>query len=186
VIDQKGFNAAGMREIAAAADMPVSSLYQYVRSKDDLLTLIFDSYLDETVEKVREAAAKSHDSAAARLRSAIATNLKSFDRYRRQIRLMNRETVSLGPVARRRVFDHMRTYIGLFSELVADGTRNREFRKVDPELFANLILMLCEVWPLRAWALKNFSLDQVRDGISDLILSGLAARKQSDGRADAP
>jgi uncharacterized protein (TIGR00369 family) len=186
VIDQKGFNAAGMREIAAAADMPVSTLYQYVRSKDGLLTLIFDSYLDETIENVKGAAASPHDSATTRLRSAIATNLESFDRYRRQIRLMNRETTSLGPGARRRVFDHMRSYIGLFSDLVADGTRRREFRQVNPELIAVLILMLCDAWPLRAWALKNFSLDQVRDGISDLILAGLATRKRNDGRADGP
>jgi uncharacterized protein (TIGR00369 family) len=186
VIDQKGFNAAGMREIAAAADMPVSTLYQYVKSKDGLLTLIFDSYLDEMIENVKGAAATPHDSASSRLRSAIAINLQSFDRYRRQIRMMNRETTSLGPSARRRVFDHMRSYIGLFSDLVADGTRRREFRKTDPELIANLILMLCEVWPLRAWALKNFSLDQVRDGISDLVVAGLTSRKPSDGQADGP
>jgi hypothetical protein len=43
VFGKYGFAQATMREVAAEAGMPVPTMYQYIRSKDDLLTLIFDT-----------------------------------------------------------------------------------------------------------------------------------------------
>ena len=174
VIAKKGFANASMREIAAASGLSVSSIYQYIESKDDLLAQIFESYLNEIKQGVAEAS-EIYGSAAERLRAVIDANLERFDRFRVLINLMNREAKSLNAKTRRRVLDHMDSYIKIFRDVVSDGVREGEFRKADPELVANLILMLCEIWPQRYWAVGRYGREGVRDGIIDLALDGLRA-----------
>lgn len=172
VMARKGFARATMREIASAAGLTVPTMYQYLRSKDDLLALIFDTYLAEIERRVSVAAAQGR-TATEKLKAALRANLASFDAYRNQIRLMNREGQALNQEARERVKRHMRSYIGLFTAIVAEGVESGEFRRRDPELVANLIAMLCDVWPLRYWSVGRFGLDGVQDAILALVMDGL-------------
>jgi uncharacterized protein (TIGR00369 family) len=172
VMARKGFARATMREIASAAGMPVPTMYQYLRSKDDLLALIFDTYLVEIERNVSVAAAQGR-TATEKLSAAIRANLASFDVYHKQIRLMNRETQALDREARERVKRHMRSYIGLFTKIIAEGVEQGEFRDGNAELVANLLAMLCEAWPLRYWSIGQFGLAAVRDAILALVTDGL-------------
>ena len=181
IIAKKGFANASMRDIAAASGLSVSSIYQYVEGKDDLLAQIFESYLNEIKQGVAEASG-TYGSAAERLRAAIDVNLERFDRFRVLINLMNREAKALNAKTRRRVVDHMDSYIRIFRDIVSSGIGAGEFRKANPELIANLILMLCEIWPQRYWAVGRFGREGVRDGIIDMALDGLRMRTgDSDG-----
>jgi uncharacterized protein (TIGR00369 family) len=172
VILQKGFAGASMRDIAAAASLSVSSLYQYVDSKDDLLTMIFDGYMSDIIASVA-AASYGGKTASGKLRAAIESTLGRFSEFRKLINLMNRETRSLKPAARRRVLAHMDGYVQLFRKIVQDGIEHGEFRDEDPELVAHLIVMLCEIWPQRHWAVGRHGPEAVFESISKLVLDGL-------------
>jgi AcrR family transcriptional regulator len=161
-----------MRDIASAAGMPVPTMYQYLRSKDDLLTMVFDTYLAEIERSISMAAAQGR-TATQKLAAAIRANLTSFDKYHKQIRLMSRETQALNPEARERVKRHLTSYIRLFSNIITEGIEKDEFRKVDPELMANFIAMLCEVWPLRFWSVGRFGLAAIQDAILAFVADGL-------------
>jgi uncharacterized protein (TIGR00369 family) len=172
VMARKGFARATMRDIASAAGMPVPTMYQYLRSKDDLLTMVFDTYLAEIERSISMAAAQGR-TATQKLAAAIRANLTSFDKYHKQIRLMSRETQALNPEARERVKRHLTSYIRLFSNIITEGIEKDEFRKVDPELMANFIAMLCEVWPLRFWSVGRFGLAAIQDAILAFVADGL-------------
>ncbi len=178
VISQKGFAKATVREIATAAGMPVPTMYLYVRSKEDILALIYDTYLEEIKASVSRAA-REGGSAMEKLRAAIAANMQSFDRHHRYIKLMYQETKSLSPEAQRRVLDHERTYIRLWRDIIAEGVRSGEFDVADAELTANLIPLVCAVWPLRFWSVGRFGLQGVQDGILQLVLDGIRKRAGS-------
>jgi AcrR family transcriptional regulator len=49
IADAEGFEAVSMRRIAAELDAGTMTLYHYVRTKDELLTLIVDAFLGEVV-----------------------------------------------------------------------------------------------------------------------------------------
>ena len=49
VADAEGFAAVSMRRLAAELDAGTMTLYHYVRTKDELLTLVFDAVLGEVV-----------------------------------------------------------------------------------------------------------------------------------------
>jgi AcrR family transcriptional regulator len=49
IADAEGFGAVSMRRLAAELDAGTMTLYHYVRTKDELLTLVVDSFLGEVV-----------------------------------------------------------------------------------------------------------------------------------------
>jgi AcrR family transcriptional regulator len=49
IADTEGFEAVSMRRLAAELDAGTMSLYHYVRTKDELLTLVVDSVMGEVV-----------------------------------------------------------------------------------------------------------------------------------------
>jgi AcrR family transcriptional regulator len=49
IADREGFEALSMRRIAAALDAGTMTLYHYVRTKDELLTLVLDEIMGEVV-----------------------------------------------------------------------------------------------------------------------------------------
>jgi uncharacterized protein (TIGR00369 family) len=173
VISKKGFANSAIREIAQEAGMPVPTMYQYVKSKDDIMAMMFDSYLAAVEASVQRSTA-AVTGAAEKLKMAIAANMQEFDRFQAHIRVMNRETASLRPDLRKRIKKHMLGYIDIFGKIVEEGVRAGEFRAIDPKLFANFIAMLCDVWPLRNWSVGTYGLEGVQAGIVDLILHSLA------------
>jgi AcrR family transcriptional regulator len=52
IADDEGFEAVSMRRLAAELDAGTMSLYHYVRTKDELLTLVFDAVMGEVVVPV--------------------------------------------------------------------------------------------------------------------------------------
>src|SRR5690606_14022802 len=48
----KGFHPTTTREIAKAAGFSIGTLYEYIRSKDDVLYLVCDSIFDEVTNKI--------------------------------------------------------------------------------------------------------------------------------------
>ena len=49
IADSEGFEAVSMRRLAAELDAGTMTLYHYVRTKDELLTLVVDAFLSEVV-----------------------------------------------------------------------------------------------------------------------------------------
>jgi AcrR family transcriptional regulator len=49
IADAEGFDAVSMRRLAAELDAGTMTLYHYVRTKDELLTLVFDALMGEVV-----------------------------------------------------------------------------------------------------------------------------------------
>src|SRR5919205_1025940 len=51
---QKGFHRTTTREIAKAAGFSIGTLYEYIRSKEDVLYLVCDSIYDHVKERLEQ------------------------------------------------------------------------------------------------------------------------------------
>ena len=172
VIAEKGFAGASIRDIASAAGMPVPTMYQYIERKEDLLFLIYESFLQDYAENLRHAV-DAMSSPAEKLQAAIGATLDNFDRNHAYIKLMFQETRALSPEGRKRVYELDARYIRVWTSILSDIAGQNGGVRADPELLANLVYFLCTVWPLRYWTIGKFGRPQVEAAIGSLLKGGL-------------
>src|ERR1051326_4761626 len=91
VIAAKGFAKATIREIAAAADMPGATMYQYLERKEDILYNVYKFFMTDIVASLKRWQA-SDVPPNERLAGAIRTMVDVFDKNHRFIKLMFQET----------------------------------------------------------------------------------------------
>lgn len=183
VISSKGYAQSTVRDIADAAGMPVPTMYQYIRGKEDILALIFKTYMAE-IRAALEEARRTRGSARERVEAVIRANMACYDRYYRQIRLMYRETQMLSRDGRRQAIALTREVSSLMAEVIEEGIQSGELDARSSDLVANFIPMLCATWTLRYWNVAEHGLPAVTDAIVTLVLDGIG--KPPDGAGSAP
>jgi uncharacterized protein (TIGR00369 family) len=178
VIAEKGFANAAVRDIAAAAGMPVPTMYQYINGKEDLLALIYEAYLGEINARV-EASISQDMSATKKLKAAIRADIESNDVHYRYVKLLFQETRSLNAEGRARVNTLDGTHIVMLREILEEGVASGELDVDDTELAANFIFFLCAIWTLRYWSIGDHGVDAIIDSIVRFVLRAVA----TEGRA---
>jgi len=61
IFKQKGYTKATVREIAQAAHLGTGSIYDYVKSKDDILFLFYENYMNSFYDKLVKAGTRDDD-----------------------------------------------------------------------------------------------------------------------------
>ena len=173
VIADKGFANAAVRDIAAAAGMPVPTMYQYINGKEDLLALIYESYMGEINVRV-EASISEDMSSTEKLKAAIRADIESNDVHHRYVKLLFQETRSLNAEGRARVNTLDGAHIAMLREILEEGVAAGEFDVDDAELAANYIFFLCAIWTLRYWSIGNHGVDAIIDSIVRFVLRAVA------------
>jgi AcrR family transcriptional regulator len=172
VFISRGYHAATVRAIAREANLSLGGLYAYIRTKEDILYLVFDR-LTTTLRNEMRRAIEGIDDPVERIRAALLADMKTTETYQDEILLMYQETKSLDRGSRRAVLSREADYVGFFEEILRDGYARGVF-KGDPRLAADAIAYLCSVIALRRWSLKSrLSPDEVREGLIAFILRGL-------------
>jgi AcrR family transcriptional regulator len=154
VFAEKGYAAATMREIAAAADMHVPTMYQYFRSKEEILELVYSWTISQAVDGMQDVLNTSGP-AAERMNAVVRRLHEVNAELRRGTLVMNRETRSLSRAARDRVLSPYAEMIRKVGFVVADGQAEGAFRSMDPQMAAVFIDALADVWVLRPFAVGD-------------------------------
>lgn len=134
----KGFEAAGMRDIAEQAGLSAANLYYYFGSKVELLYTCQDLALDGLLEAVRAARALE-GGAPARLRAVIEAHLHVV-LEELEAGAAHLAVDALPPDLRARVVDKRDRYERALRALVAEGVRAGEFAPCDPTLVTRALL----------------------------------------------
>jgi uncharacterized protein (TIGR00369 family) len=175
VIGKKGYAGASVRDIAAAAGMPVPTMYQYVQSKEDILALIYSALLDDIQGQLEEELTSGR-TASEKLDLVLRSNLLSLNKYRREVLLMFQESKNLLPQARTKVFEADRSHTTMWEQILREGSKSGEFNVEDIALTANFIRFLCTVWPLRHWAIGQHGFEAVLKDLRVFVFRALSAK----------
>lgn len=176
VFISRGFHRATVREIAEEAGLSLGSLYSYIRTKEDILYLVFEKLTTTLRENIRRAIDGTEDPAE-QMRAALRADLKTTEQYQDEILLMYQESKSLDRESLHAVLSREAEYVKFFEDILSSGYARGVF-KGDPRLSADVIAYLCSILALRRWNLRRrFAGDEVVDGLIAFILRGLGVKE---------
>lgn len=174
---EKGFHRTTTREIATTAGFSIGTLYEYVRSKEDVLYLICDSIFNKVME-VFESFPKQNVTLE-QLKKSIAAYFMLVDSMHNEFTIMYQETKSLPNDAKQYVINKEIEMIGFFERILHSCIEVGELQITHEEVYlaANQILIIGQSWAFRKWALQQqFTLEQFIALQTELFLTGIAGK----------
>jgi len=142
VFAAKGFSAARLDDIAAAAGIAKGTIYLYFKSKDELFEAIVKSTIGVTLSQVEQAVAASPAPASQLLRlvgQAIAGALDDPDR-KRVVHLVLSEGARFPAIADFYHSEIIARGMALVRAIVAKGRASGEFISDEPARFPQLVI----------------------------------------------
>jgi len=173
VFRERGYNEAGMRDIADAADLSPGNLYYYFKGKHEILFFCQDRALDQMLASL-EQAQKQDGRVAARLYTLIQAHLHCMlgDLEGSIAHLM---IGGLPLELRDRLIDKRDRYEQGIRELIEQGIERGEFAHLDSTLVTRALLGASN------WTAQWFhpegsqSVEKIADTLADYLVRGLTA-----------
>lgn len=139
---ERGYHGTAVSQIAASLGIRTPSLYNHMRSKQDLLEAIIGPTVDGVLDDFRTAVDEVSDPAE-RLRRAVRVYALRHATHRREALVANRDTASLPEPARTRVRQLERDHERAVRAIISDGVGTGDFHVGSPALASFAILEMC-------------------------------------------
>lgn len=171
-----GFSGTAVKDIADEAGVTKGAFYHHFESKEDLLLLIHNDYLEYQLGVI-EAVVAEEGTATEQLTKMIAAILHALEKYHENVTIFFQERRYLsGPK-----FDNVRRRRNdledVFRKLLNRGIEAGEFRRdMDVAITGLGIIGMC-AWSYQWYAPKGrLNLDEVARIFASLTLDGVSAR----------
>lgn len=172
---EKGFHRTTTREIAKAAGFSIGTLYEYIRTKEDVLYLVCDSIYDEVHNRLQ----KDIDTKRGTLESlklGIGNYFRVIDDLQDEVLVMYQEAKSLSKDALPYVLKKEKDMALIIEDIINRCVQNGEL-DLTPEqvqIMSHNIVVLGQMWAFRRWTIqKMYSLEEYIDIQVKLIFDGV-------------
>lgn len=174
VFAERGFFGAQVADIARGAGIAAGTVYLYFRSKDEILTSIFDRTMKEAIAEGRAALAEVKDPDE-RLRRIARLHLTRMGRDRNLAIVFQVELRQTTKFMERFSATGLRDYLMLIQQTIEDGQARGVFRKslsarTAAKVFFGALDEMATNWILSR---RRYALAQQADEVVDLIVGGL-------------
>lgn len=176
---EKGFHRTTTREIAKAAGFSIGTLYEYIRSKEDVLYLVCDSIYDEVHNRLQ----KDIDTKRGTLESlklGIGQYFRVVDDLQDEVLVMYQEAKSLSKDALPYVLRKEAEMALIIEDIMNRCVENGEIdlTRDEVKLMSHNIVVLGQMWAFRRWNIqKKYSLEEYIDIQIKLIFEGIKKKE---------
>jgi len=139
IFSRKGFHETSMQEIAQAAGLGKSTLYDYFKTKDEILIYFFEDQLRDMTQDAQKIALQNL-SADERLRQVMKKYLESLQENKNLFLKLMQESERLKLESQKQVQAKRYAYQDLIRALIEEGIREGVFRSVNSLLAARLLI----------------------------------------------
>ena len=168
---EKGFKAASMRELAEVG-VEAASLYNHIKSKNELLHEICFSVANKYNEKLEQI--ESMDASALKkieelLRFHIISMVQNFD----EVFVSDREWKYLTDPYLSNFQTQRRTYRKRFAAIIEDGIKKKEIKKIDAT--TAVLIMLHAISGIESWhrSKQKISGAELEENMITILVGGL-------------
>ncbi|WP_077329380.1 TetR/AcrR family transcriptional regulator [Virgibacillus siamensis] len=182
---EKGFHRTTTREIAKESGFSIGTLYEYIRTKEDVLFLVVDAIYKQVRQRL-EAAIDLKNPSVDNLESVIRSYFELMDDMQEEVIILYQEVKSLKKETRDYVLQKERDMVGMLEEVIVSCVPH-DMAKQDVKLLANNIFIQGQMWGFRRWMLqKQFTLDEYIERQTDYLTQALAIERKNtkDRRMD--
>ena len=172
---KKGYHETTVREIAQEFGMSMGALYDYIRTKEDILFLVCDHIHSTVSNKLKESPAVNRD-AIENLKQSIEDYFTIIDEIQDYMLLLYQETKSLGKSARKYIYSAELELTAIFENILIECVNEKsvKLRKKEIKIVAHDIMIKGQMWAFRRWFLqKNYSLKTYINVQTGLIMNGI-------------
>jgi AcrR family transcriptional regulator len=143
LILKQGFAGSSMQEIARAAGIGKSTLYDYFPTKDHVLLFVFEEELDLLQEQAEGIAAQAGlvEEKLIRILEAQLENLHKNKNFFSELSL---QVMQLGPAAQARIMKKRYAYQDLLRGVLEQGVLEGAFRPINTRLATRALLSIME------------------------------------------
>lgn len=156
LFSEKGFHRTTTREIAKEAGFSIGTLYEYIRSKEDVLYLVCDSIYEKVSQRLHQEMSHEHTGIES-LKHAIIGFLKVMDDLQDEVLVMYQEANALSKEALPYVLKKELEMTAMFEDILSRCMESGELALPgdDVRIVAHNIMVCGQMWTFRRWILRK-------------------------------
>jgi AcrR family transcriptional regulator len=183
LFNKNGYASTSVRQICRALGIRESSLYHYIRSKEDLLYNICERALLQGLE-IMTPIARLKLRSDVKMQKMIETHVKIICGATNELSTMLKELKSLSVSKRRQIIKIRDQYQNIFYKVVADCIQKGHLPKVQAKIATMAILGMMN-WIIHWYSVNGpIKSEDIAKVFSDLIIKSNAKKKRiASGRA---
>lgn len=169
---EKGFAATSMRDLAETVGIEAASLYNHIRSKNEMLeSICFDVANRYTL--FMDELESSNQNTIKKIDTLLRFHIKQMIDYFEDVVVCDREWKHLEEPYLSNFHNQRRTYRKRFASIIEEGIRNGELKKIDAP--TAVIIMLHAVNGIESWHRSNarISAQELEDNMVMIMIDGL-------------
>ena len=172
---EKGFAATSMRDLAETVGIEAASLYNHIRSKNEMLESIcfdvanlFNTHMDELETDNQKIINK--------IETLLRFHIRQMIDHFEEVVVCDREWKHLAEPYLSNFHNHRRTYRKRFAAIIEEGIKKNEIKKIDAS--TAVLIMLHAINGIESWhrSSAKISAQELEDNMILIMIDGL--RKQ--------
>jgi AcrR family transcriptional regulator len=167
---KKGFQETSMREIATATGLGKSTLYDYFKTKDEILVYFFEDQLNDLTGEAQKIALQNL-SADKRLWQIMQVYTENLQANKNLFMKLTAESQRLKVESRKQIQKKRHAYQDMIRALIDEGIQEGVFRKVNSLLAAQLLIST--VPPVVYGSRSTDTPQEILKGTLDIFFKGI-------------
>jgi TetR/AcrR family transcriptional regulator, cholesterol catabolism regulator len=165
---EKGFAATSMRDLAESVGIEAASLYNHIRSKNEILEAICFEVANRFTANL-DAVEHTHQSSITKTESLLRFHIQQMINHYEEVYVSDREWKHLTEPFLSNFQNQRRTYRKRFAAIIEEGIQKKEIKKIDAA--TSVLIMLHAVSGHRSTA--KISAAELEDNMILIMIDGL-------------
>jgi len=170
---EKGFKAASMRELAEVVGVEAASLYNHIKSKNELLHEICFSVANRYNKKLEELEAMHETNSLEKVETLLRFHIEGMVHHFEEVFVSDREWKHLTEPYLSNFQNQRRNYRKKFAAILEDGIRKKEIKKIDPT--TAVLIMLHAISGIESWhrSKQKINGEELEENMIAILVGGL-------------
>lgn len=169
---EKGYSAVTMRDIAQAMEIKAASLYNHIKSKQEILVLMIIQIAEEYTDTIR-AIESSEETSVEKIKNVIQLHIDITVRNPDALASLNNDWMHL-PQTELQYFLQMREeYEAVFRAIVKKGIADGEIKNYNAEVIIFSILSTIRTLYLWYGKKQEFNANVLKMNLDKILLAGI-------------